>query len=153
MLIGLNLIKPFQLYQVLERQLRAKFIDAFSWDSGTWAVFLGAEPPADIVPLDIDPISVLAEGVREHVSLAAIEPMFADKLDKPFVRARNPLISVSSLRLQPRESKAVALLQASSTPRLAYDECLGNRQQRLALLHVLFLMLQTDLLTFEDDRN
>ncbi len=153
LLIGLNLIKPFQLYQVLERQLRAKFIDAFSWDSGTWAVFLGAEPPADIVPLDIDPISVLAEGVREHVSLAAIEPMFADKLDKPFVRARNPLISVSSLRLQPRESKAVALLQASSTPRLAYDECLGNRQQRLALLHVLFLMLQTDLLTFEDDRN
>lgn len=152
LLIGLNLIKPFQLYQVLERQLRAKFIATFAWDSGTFATFLGAEPPADIVPLDIDPISVLADGVREHVPLSALEPMLIDKLDRPFTRARNPLISLSALRLQPRESKAVALLQASNTPRMAYDECVNNRQQRLALLHVLFLMLQTDLLAFEDER-
>lgn len=117
LLIGLNLIKPFQLYQVLERQLRAKFIDAFGWDSGTYAYFDAIVPPDDIVPLDVDPISVLAEGVRERVPLSVLEPQFADKLDKPLYRSANPVISVGALRFQARESKALSQLLASPTPR------------------------------------
>ncbi len=152
LLIGLNLIKPFQLYQVLERQLRAKFIDAFGWDSGTYAYYPDATPPGDIVPLDIDPMTVLAEGVRERVPLSVLEPLFADKLDKPLYRTRNPLISVGTLRLQARESKALGMLLAHNTARAAYEECFSNRPQRLALLHVLVLMLQTDLLTFDSGR-
>lgn len=152
LLIGLNLIKPFQLYQVLERQLRAKFIDAFGWDSGTYAWYEGMTPPVDIVPLDIDPVGVLAEGVRERVPLSVLEPMFEDKLDRHAYRTKNPLISVNSLRLGGRETKALSSLMAAKTPREAYDECMNNRPQRLALLHVLFLLLQTDILTFDADQ-
>jgi serine/threonine protein kinase len=149
LLIGLNLIKPFQLYQVLERQLRAKFIDAFAWDSGTFAYYEDAAPPADIVPLDIDPVTVLAEGVRERIPLSVLEPMLVDKLDRPIYRAKNPVISVGSLKLSARESKALSSLLSASTPRAAYEEAFNNRQQRLALLHMLTLMLQTDLMTFD----
>lgn len=152
LLIGMNLIKPFQLYQVLERQLRTKFIDAFGWDSGNYAFYDGIEAPSDIVPLDIDPISVLAEGVRERVPLAVLEPIFADKLDRRLHKVKNPLINLAALKLQARESKAVTMLHSADTPRQAYDECYSNRQQRLALLHVLFLMLQTELITFDADR-
>ncbi len=152
LLIGLNLIKPFQLYQVLERQLRAKFIDAFGWDTGTYAYFDAIVPPDDIVPLDVDPISVLAEGVRERVPLSVLEPQFADKLDKPLYRSANPVISVGALRFQARESKALSQLLASPTPRAAFEESYSNRQHRLALLHVLFILLQTDLLTFDKSR-
>ncbi len=152
LLVGMNLIKPFQLYQVLERQTHARFIDAFGWDSGTYAFFDGIEPPSDIVPLDFDPISVLAEGVRERVSLAALDPLLQDKLDKQLYQRHNPLISLSDLKLQARESKAVTVLLSAKTPRQAYEDCYGNRPQRLALLHVLFLMLQTELVTFDADR-
>ena len=152
LLIGLNLIKPFQLYQVLERQLRAKFIDAFGWDSGTFAYYEDAAPPADIVPLDIDPVTVLAEGVRERIPLSVLEPMLIDKLDRPIYRAKNPLIGVGSLKLSARESKALSSLLSASTPRAAYEDAFNNRQQRLALLHMLTIMLQTDLMTFDPAR-
>jgi serine/threonine protein kinase len=152
LLISMNKIKPFQLFQVLEQQLRAKLIQAFGWDSGQFAFFDGAEPPADIVPLDIDPVPMLAEGVRERISLATLEPLFADKLDRKFYPVRQPQLSISDLKLQARESKVLSLLMASDTARPAYHECYANRQQRLALLHVLFLLLQTDLLTFDPDR-
>ena len=151
LLVGLNLIKPFQLYQVLERQLRAKFLDAFGWDSGTYVFYENSAPPSDIVPLDIDPVAVLAEGVRERVPLSVLERIFADKLDLPLYRARNPLISVGSLRLQARESKALSSLTSAKSPRAAYEECYNNRQQRLALLHVMFLTLQTGLLSYDVD--
>ena len=152
LLISMNKIKPFELFQVLEQQLRAKLIQAFGWDSGQFAFFDGSEPPADIVPLDIDPVPMLAEGVRERISLATLEPLFADKLDRKFYPVRQPQLSISDLKLQARESKVLSLLMASDTARSAYHECYANRQQRLALLHVLFLLLQTDLLTFDPDR-
>ncbi len=152
LLIGLNLIKPFQLYQVLERQLRAKFIDAFGWDSGMFAYYENAAPPSDIVPLDIDPVTVLAEGVRERIALSVLEPMLVDKLDRPIYRAKNPLIGVGSLKLSARESKALSSLLSAQTPRVAYEDTYNNRQQRLALLHMLTLMLQTDLMTFDPAR-
>ncbi len=152
LLIGLNLIKPFHLYQVLERQLRAKFIDAFGWESGTFAYYEDAAPPADIVPLDFDPVTVLAEGVRERIPLSVLEPLLVDKLDRPLYRAKNPLIGVGSLKLSARESKALSSLVSAPTPRVAYEEAYNNRQQRLALLHMLTLMLQTDLMTFDPAR-
>ena len=152
LLIGMNLIKPFQLYQVLERQLRAKFIDAFAWDSGTFAYFEDSAPPGDIVPLDIDPIAALGEGVRERIALSVLEPLFADKLDKPIYRTRNPVISVGALKLTARETKALSAILAAPTPRVAYEEAFNNRQQRLAVLHTLTLMLQTDLMTFDLQR-
>ena len=145
----LNLIKPFQLYQVLERQLRAKFIDAFGWDSGTFAYFEDAAPPGDIVPLDIDPVTVLAEGVRERIPLSVLEPMLVDKLDRPIYRNKNAVIGVGALKLSARESKALSSLLSATTPRAAYEDAYNNRQQRLALLHMLTLMLQTDLMTFD----
>lgn len=152
LLISMNKIKPFQLFQVLEQQLRAKFIEAFSWDSGTFAFYDAMEPPAEIVPLDVDPVPLLAEGVRERVTLATIEPIFIDKLDRRLYQVRNPQISVSTLKLHARESKALSVLLTGETARPAYQECFANRQQRLALLHVLLLLLQTDLLTFDPDR-
>ena len=151
-LIGLNLIKPFQLYQVLERQFRSKFIDAYGWDNGEYAFYAGEAPPADIVPLDLDPISALAEGVREKLPLSILEPQFSDYMDKAYFRTRNPRISVESLRFQAREAKALGMLMASKTLREAVDEKCRNRQQRLALLHVLFIMLQTELLTFDPNQ-
>ncbi len=152
LLIGLNLIKPFQLYQVLERQLRAKFIDAFGWTDGQFAFYNDVAPPDDIVPLDIDPLTVLAEGVRERVSLAVLEPLFEDRLDRPFYRTRSPAISVGALRLQARETKALGLLLNGNVARPAYEELFANRPMRLALLHVFFLLLQTDILTFDRER-
>lgn len=152
LLIGMNLIKPHQLVQVLEKQLRAKLIDAFGWDQGSYAFYESVDPPADIVTLDVDPIEVLVEGVRERVPLAAIEPMLADKLDRPLYPMRAPLISIASLKFGARETKALTLLQNASTPREAYQQCFSNRPQRLALLQVIMLLLQTDLVTFDAER-
>lgn len=148
-LIGLNLIKPFRLYQALERQFRAKFVDAFNWEGADFAFYEGEKPPADIVPLDLDPIALLIEGVQVSLPLSLIEPHFKDDLDRPYYRAGSPLISVEALRFQARETKALGVLMSSRTLREAVIERCKSRQQRLAILHVMLIMLQTEMLTFQ----
>ena len=148
-LVGLNLIKPYQLYQVLERQFRAKFIEAFSWEGGSYAFYSNDMVPEDIVPLDLDPLSTLVEGVRMNVPLSVLEPYFDPWLDTHYRRTPSPKISVEALRFQAREAKALGMLMSSRTLRVVVEERCKSRQQKLAILHVLFLMLQTELLAFE----
>ncbi|MCO4760569.1 MAG: protein kinase [Myxococcales bacterium] len=149
-LVAMNFIKPFELYQVLEKQFRAKFVDAFGWESGTWAFFGGEKPPSNIVPLDLDPVSAMVEGVRSRVSLASLEPHFQPFWDRGYHREHGSKITVEGLRLQAREAKSLGILMASKNLREAIEERCRNRQQRLALLHVMLLLTQTDLLAFDD---
>jgi eukaryotic-like serine/threonine-protein kinase len=148
-LVGLNTIKPYQLYQILEKQFHAKLIDAFGWDDAKYVFYAGDAPPSDAVPLDLDPVAALAEGVRSKLTFALLDPYFEKNLDKPLYRARNSDLSVESLRFQARETKALHLLMSSNTLRQALNDKSRNRQQRLAMMQVGYLMLQTKLLTFE----
>jgi len=149
-LVAMNFIKPYQLYQVLEKQFRAKFVEAFGWEQTDWAFFADEKPPANIVPLDLDPVSAMVEGVRSKVPLSILEPFFKPHLDRPYNRARGARVSVEGLRLQAREAKALGILMASSTLREAVEERCRSRQQRLAILHVMLLLMQTGLLEFND---
>ncbi len=149
-LVAMNLIKPYQLYQVLEKQFREKFIDAFGWETADWALYLDDRPPSTTVPLDLDPVSALLEAVRSKVPLSILEPYFQPHLDRRYRRLHGSRITVEALRFQAREAKALGLLMASETLREALEERCRSRQQRLAILHVLLLLTQTDLLAFED---
>ena len=150
-LVGLNMMKPYQLYQVLEKQFRTKFIDIFGWDESTYAFYEGDQPPDGTVPLDLDPIAALTEGVRTKLTFALLEPWFAEHMDRAYYRSRNPQMSAESMRFQARETKALSAIMSCQTLRQALNERARNRQQRLATLHVMFLMLQTGLLTYQPE--
>ena len=147
-LIGLGLLQPFQLYQVLERQFRAKFIDAFAWDDVGYAIFDGEALPDYVVPLDLDPIVAMVEGVRDKVPLSMLEPHFKDHMERSYGRVEGAKLTVESFRFQARETKASGMLLSSHTLRQASEERCRNRQQKLALLHVALLLLQTEVLAF-----
>lgn len=149
-LVAMNFIKPYELYQVLEKQFRAKFVDAFGWEEADWSFFADEKQPENIVPLDLDPISVLVEGVRTKVPLSILAPFFKPDMDRLYRRLQGGRVSIEALRLQAREAKALGILMASETLREAVEERCRSRQQRLAILHVMFLLTQTDLLGFDE---
>ena len=150
-MIGLGLLQPFQLYQVLERQFRTKFIDAFDWEDAHYAVHADEKPASDIVALDLDPIVALAEGVRDKLPLSILEPHFKDHIERPYGRVEDAKLSPEAFRFQARETKALGMLMASQNLRQAVETRCRNRQQRLALLHVALILLQTEVLAFVDD--
>ena len=150
-MIGLGLLQPFQLYQVLERQFRAKFIDAFDWDDVEYAIYADETPAADIVPLDMDPMIALAEGVRDKMPLSILEPHFKDHLERAYGRVDGARMEIEGFRFQARETKAVGMLMACKTLHQALETRCRNRQQRLALLHVALIFLQTEVLAFVDE--
>jgi len=148
-LIAMNIIKPHELYQILNQQFREKIVDIFSWDAGLYAFYDGTPPPPDAVPLDMNPIPILTEGVREKLSLSALEPFLTDFMDRRYVQLRNPGLTVDALRLSSRETRSLQVLLGSGTLREALDKQGGARPMRLSLLQTMFLLLQLELLKFE----
>jgi hypothetical protein len=77
-----------------------------------------------------------------------LEPHFKEHMERPYGRVEDAKLNVEAFRFQARETKALGMLLSSRTLREAIVERCRNRQQKLALLHVALLLLQTEVLAF-----
>jgi hypothetical protein len=148
-LMAMNIIKPGELFAILQKQFQEKFIEVFSWEGGHYAFYEGLAPPGDVVPLDINPMPLLTEGIREKLPLSVLEPFLSDLLDRPYLFVKNPHITTESLRFNPRETRVLTAIQSSRKLREAQDRVGPTRMLRLSTLQVMFALFQFELIQFE----
>ena len=63
-LVGLELMKPLDVFRNLTKQVRAKLMDVCTWTAGQYAWFDGVKGPADAFNLNLDPFEVYGAAVK-----------------------------------------------------------------------------------------
>jgi hypothetical protein len=147
-LVGLGLLKPLEVFRLLNRQVRAKLIDVCTWGKGEYSWYTGQKNSREAFPLDFEPWEVLGAGA---MALPAVQVnAWADA-----VADRSPR-TVANHTVQPGD------FQLGDDARATYDGLDGSKTvrdlrarfndpaRRLRFLRVLYLFRQVDLLTFGD---
>ena len=62
-LVGLNLLRPLEVFRYLTRQVRDKMIDVFSWNDGTYCYTRGTLNSRESFPLGLDAFEIIGAGV------------------------------------------------------------------------------------------
>jgi hypothetical protein len=62
-LIGLNLIRPLDLFRHLTQQVRDKLLDVFSWQRGEYRFYRGRTCPKEVFPLGLDAFEIISGGI------------------------------------------------------------------------------------------
>jgi serine/threonine protein kinase len=148
-LLALRFVEPYDLYRLLSAQFRSKFREIFSWKHGWHQFHVGVAPEGDVVPLEVEPISVMAEGVRDFYSVETLEVFFKDHFDRPYVLARNGAVPVDDFKFSARESRMYSYMGGSRTLRDVMRQHGRTPEGRLTLLRIAFLLYHTELLSFE----
>ncbi len=151
-LVSMGLLKPHDLYRVVEFQFRQRFLEVFAWKEGWYEFLEGYGPPDDVIPLGEDAIQLLTAGVRTQFDLATMRDIFSDYLDQTMVMQQNPHITHNNLRLNSRELRFYTYLETGVTLREVLERFGRNPEDRLTLLQVIFVLHQTDLLVFRSPR-
>jgi eukaryotic-like serine/threonine-protein kinase len=77
-LVGLNLLRPLEVFRYLTRQVREKMIEVFSWRDGSFRYLPGAVNARESFPLGLDAFEIIGAGVAglplEAVRLA-LDPL------------------------------------------------------------------------------
>jgi hypothetical protein len=71
-LVGLNLLRPLEVFRYLTRQVREKMIDVFAWTDGTFHYTQGTMNARESFPLGLDAFEIIGAGVA-GLSLDAVK--------------------------------------------------------------------------------
>jgi len=77
-LVGLEVLRPVELFRAITQQVRSRVMEAFRWTRGDWGFVDGERSHEETFPLGYEPRELLRDAVNEvHTGelLAALEPL------------------------------------------------------------------------------
>jgi tRNA A-37 threonylcarbamoyl transferase component Bud32 len=132
----LQMVAPHQLFALLADQVRDRLLELFSWPDGA-VVFHDGLEPADVgLPLNIDTVALVHEGVRDHVPLGVIRRRLQPDLKRQVQRTSAPI--PPGITFSGREQKLMRRLDEGpvSVAELARFDGAEENALRLAYLLV-----------------
>jgi serine/threonine-protein kinase len=152
-LVSMGLLKPHDLYRVLELQFRQRFLEVFTWRSGWYEFYEGHPAPSDTIPINDDAVQLLMGAVRAQYDLATLKEIFHAHLDRILVLQQNPHITHHNLRLNSRELRIYTYLETGITLRETLERFGKSANDYVSILQVVFVLHQTDLLAFRERKH
>lgn len=146
-LVGLNLLRPLEVFRHLTRQVRDKIIDVFAWPNGRYRYYRGQMNSQDSFPLGLDAFEILGAGVAG--------------LSLPVVRARLERVANRRVRRVERQRPTPEHFRVGAGPRELWQRLDGKRtvgewmrryeqpEQLLTLCRTLFLLIESQLAALE----
>jgi eukaryotic-like serine/threonine-protein kinase len=114
-LVGERLVSTHDLFRYLTEQLQDRILGIFAWPDAEWSFFPDSRAPHQAVPLGIDLVDLLMEGVRNHLSAATLRAHFEGRENEVLERIHSRL-AIDDLPLTPSELEVVSAVVPGHTP-------------------------------------
>jgi serine/threonine-protein kinase len=146
-LVGLNLLRPLEVFRHLTRQVRDKLIDVFTWQTGGYRFERGRKNDREAFPLGLDAFEIIGAAVAA-LPLETVRVRLTKVGDKKPRRIDHERPSPDSFRVGagPRE------LWQRLDGRRTVDDWLkryDQPEQLVTLCRTLYLLIETGLVTLQ----
>lgn len=111
-LVGLGLLRPVELFRAIHEQTIDRYLELFRWREGEVAFDDGAGSGEETIPLGVDPLDLVARGVRESYSTEELLGWLDALGDDLVAPAPQPPLRTQALRWTPGEAAVLGALVA-----------------------------------------
>ncbi len=151
LLVQRRVVQPHQLFEHLKQQLLEKVYEVFSWRVGTYGFFDGEEYKGSLLPLNLNPWEIIAEGVRLGYDLAELKALLEPLRNYILLPRSNDHVHVSKLDLHPRELKVFKTVSAGRTLGGLLDRLGGTDAQDKQILAMIYMGIEVELIGIGDE--
>lgn len=109
-LVAMNAIAPSQLYNVLQEQFRLRLMTTFNWREGRYLFFANHKPKESSVPLNLDNLLLLKEGIAACYSLTDLQWVLEPYYNKALAKMTHPQVRLDDLRFSSKEARMFNLI-------------------------------------------
>jgi serine/threonine protein kinase len=147
-LISIGAVAPHVLLGVLQKQTHERLMKAFSWTDGLY-IYEGEECMELAIPIGFGTLSLLADGVRDHVQLEELLRVLGPHLDGTPRVVKDGEFPLDMFPLHPRELRIINMLEEGTTLGKVESEFVRNRRvARKDVLAMPYLLHEMGILTF-----
>ncbi|MBN2498693.1 MAG: tetratricopeptide repeat protein [Deltaproteobacteria bacterium] len=150
-LLHSGVLKPNELFDHLKEQLLEKIYELFTWRMGTYAFFEGQEYKGTLLPLNLNPWEIIAQGVRSGYRLQELQQLLEPLRNRILLPRSNEHLHMSQLLLHPRESKVFKSVTAGRTLGAILDRLGGTREQDAMVLSMIYMGIELELIGLGDE--
>ena len=147
-LVSLGYVKPHELYQLLDQQFREKFLQIFSWTSGSYEFYEGVPCPIDMAPSDTNVYRYLLEGVRKHIQASELKGLFAQYEGAKVRTRKNKYVTIQELPFNSKEQRLWTQVQRQGSFGDILKEDCKTEEAQGNLYRLLLLLFQLELIEF-----
>ena len=126
-LSSLGMVEPVQLVRHINAQVQERLMETLSWGSGRASFYGSVDAPKGLVPIDLDPWSVLERGAALRIELGLEAARLADRDGGSVLQATDRAEDVLALE-PPAEVRELLLSLELPTPLARLDELLAKRR-------------------------
>jgi len=139
-LMGMKVISPHAFYGHLVGQLRLKIMRLVPSGEGRYDFFKDVLYEGPKLPIELDALDILTEGVRTLVDKVTAAARLGNRLDKPLVHAKKSPVGPNRLGFSGFELRLYESMNDMRTPRDLALELPGTDDGRTALATALYLL-------------
>lgn len=150
-LIQRGMVTPHDLVHQLTQQLLEKIYEMFNWRVGEYAFFDGRQYDGSLLPMNMNPWEILAEGVRQGYEANELRTLLEPFMNRVLIRKDNGHVHLNSLGLHPRELKLFKLASGQRSLGLLLEQLTEGVEDHRTLLTMVYLGLELDLLTLGEE--
>jgi hypothetical protein len=150
-LVAMQLMNPHDLLRVLYEQFCERLLDCFSLCEGPYLFYQNEAPGSSAVPHSIDLFPMIQKGIESHYEFSRLQWMLEPYYNKTVKKTDNPHIRFDELRLSPRQTRLVHMLDQPETlwSLVERAQSLGIADE-LAAHQFVYFLAQLELILFDN---
>lgn len=113
-LVGLGILRPFELFQAISAQVRQRLLEAFTWRRGQWAFVPNMRSHEETFPLGLSFWELLREAI-ESAHADELEAALAPVWERRLRQVPRPSVPRESFDLPPTWAKLIDSVQEGRT--------------------------------------
>jgi serine/threonine-protein kinase len=142
-------IRPHELASLLDAQFRDKLIECFSWNEGWFGFFSSSIEMKNVYPVNVDPLQIIIEGIRQHYNLEILKDIFKDYFSREIEKVENKFLVIQDLKLSPRETRIYSSIISHQTLQDLGKPFRSTPEDEFIFFRTIFLLLQINFIRFK----
>ncbi len=147
-LVAHGAVPSHEMAMLLTDQFRDRFLQIFEWNDGWCGFFDDVRMPPGAVQQDLDPMELVATGVRTKIQPGVMNAWMSEHAQHRFLFCTDSRVAVDELKLIPREMRVVNLIGNRDSIRAIIDGLPQSAEWAAVANRVIFLLLETGIIRF-----
>lgn len=147
-LVAQGAVGSHEMALLLSEQFRDRFLQIFEWTEGWCGFFDDVKIPQGVVQQDVEPMELVALGVRTKVQAGLVNSWMSEHAQHRFLFCTDSRVSVDELKMIPREMRVVNLIGTRDSIRAILDGLPQSPEWTATVNRVIYLLLETGVIRF-----
>jgi len=146
-LIAQKILQPFEVFELLSKQVKEKIYEVFTWNDGSFDYYNEFNMVSIVVPITINFYETVLTGLINYYPKTKLNFIFSKKANFKIIKRANENINMAEFKFPPAYYKIYKGIEYNKTISRNLEKLNYNEKNKEILYRLLYLLYEIEMIT------